>query len=214
MLKLKGEKREVFGKKVKSLRKKDKIPAILYGPEIKNLPLTVEVGEFRKVFLKTRESALFELELDGKKYQVLVKEVQVDPLTDKIIHIDFYCPPKKETIELEVPIVFEGEAPAVKELGGVLVKEIQTIELRGLIKDLPKEIKVNLEKLKKFDDRILVKDLKIPPKVKILRDPKEIVALVTPPEKEEIVEQVPEKESLPSEERPSEIQKEKKEQKE
>jgi large subunit ribosomal protein L25 len=68
------------------------------------------------------------LKINGKKAQVLVHEVQLDPLTGKLIHVDFYQPSLEEEIEATVPLVFEGEAPAVKDLAGTLVKNISEIE--------------------------------------------------------------------------------------
>jgi large subunit ribosomal protein L25 len=94
-----------------------------------------------------------------------------------------------------VPLIFEGESKAVKELGGTLVKNISEIKVKALPLNLPKEIKVNIEKLKTFEDEIFVSDLKLPEGVKILKNPKEIVAFVAPPEKveEELAKPVEEK---------------------
>ena len=84
-----------------------------------------------------------------------------------------------------MPIVFENEAPAVKELGGTLVKEVQELEVKALPQNLPHEIKINVETLKTFEDEILIKDIKLSEDVKIIKEPNEIVAKVVPPEKVE-----------------------------
>ncbi len=185
MLILKAEKREKTGKKVKVLRQRGVLPAVLYGREIKNLTLEVDSGEFEKVYQQAGESSLLSLELGEKKFPVLIHQLKRDPLTDKPIHVDFYQPVMTEEVEATVPIVFEGEAPAVKELGGTLVKEIPEIEVKALPQNLPHEIRVKVDNLKSFEDEILIKDLNLPPGVKIQRKPEEIVALVTPPEKVE-----------------------------
>ena len=190
MIELKVKIREKFGRKTKELRKKGVIPAVLYGAEIENIPLSVEEKEFNRVFREAGESSLVKLKIEGKKLknpepEVLIHEIQRDPLTGRIIHIDFYHPSLRKEVEAEIPLVFEGVPKACKDLGGTLVKEIQTIEVRGLARNLPREIKVNTEKLKTFEDRILVSDLQVPEGVKILREPEEIVALVTPPQEEE-----------------------------
>ena len=201
MIELKAQIRDKFGQKTKSLRKQGIIPAVLYGAGIKNIPLQVDEKEFGRVFQEAGESSLISLEVEGKnkKVQVLIHDIARDPLTGKILHVDFYHPSAKKEVEAEIPLVFEGEAPAVKDLGGTLVREIQTIEAKGLAQNLPREIKVDIGGLKTFEDRILIKDLKVPEGVKILREPEEIVALVTPPEKEE--EEKPVEEEKPAEEK-------------
>ena len=185
MLTLKAKARETTGKKVKGLRKKGILPAILYGPKIKNLNIGLDLKEFENIFAKAGESSLISLEVDKDKFLVLIHEVKKDPLTEKLIHVDFYQPILTEEIEASVPIIFEGEALAVKELSGTLVKEIQEIDVKALPKNLPHEIKVNIDGLKTFEDEILVKDLKLPEGVKVQKKPNEIVAVVTPPEKVE-----------------------------
>ncbi len=141
----------------------------------------------------------------------MVHDIQFDPLTGKPIHIDFYQPSLEEETEVTVPIIFEGEAPAVKELGGTLVKNIGDVEVKALPQNLPHEIKLNIDSLKTFEDNIKISDLKIPPGVKILKDSEEIVVSVSPPEKieeelekpiEEKVEEVEKIEKKPKEEEP------------
>jgi len=99
--------------------------------------------------------------------------------------------------------VFEGEAPAVKELGGTLVREISEIEVKALPQNLPHEIKVNVEGLKTFEHEVLVKDLKLPQGVTVQREKNEIVAVVTPPETEKIEEEL----EKPVEEKVEEVEK-------
>jgi large subunit ribosomal protein L25 len=196
MFTLSAKIRSRLGKKVRALRKKGIIPAVLYGPEIKKaLPLEIDEKQFEKVYKEAGESSLITLEINKTKNLVLIHEVAKDPLTEKPIHVDFYQPRLKEEIEARVPIVFEGESPAVKDLGGTLVKNISEVEVKALPQKLPHEIRVNIGNLKTFEDSILIKDLKLPEGVKILKDPEEIVAKVLPPEKveEELVKPIEEK---------------------
>lgn len=190
MLTLKAKIREKIGKKVKKLRKQDILPAVLYGPKIKNLSLEVDLKEFENIYKEAGESSLISLEVEDEKFPVLIHEVKNDPLTDKPIHIDFYQPILTEEVEATVPIVFEGEAPAVKELGGTLVREISEVEVKALPQNLPHEIKVNVENLKTLEDEILIKDLRLPEGVTIQREQNEIVAVVTAPETEKIEEEL------------------------
>ncbi len=184
----------------KALRKKGVLPAVLYGPGqktsktgninssgSKNLLLSVDKREFERVYKQAGESSLISLEIEKYKEKplVMIYDIQRHPLTDEFIHIDFYQPPLSEKIEAKIPLVFEGTAPAVKELNGTLVKNIQEIEVKAFPQDLPHEIKVNIEGLKTFEDNILVKDIKVGENIEILRKPEEIVASVTPPAKVE-----------------------------
>jgi len=227
MLLLSAKIRKNLGREVKILRKKGVIPAVLYGPKIKNLSLEVNSKEFEKIFEVAAESSLIKLKIQNEKlkndeFLVLIHDIQFDPLTEKPIHVDFYQPSLEKETEITVPIIFEGEAPAVKELEGTLVKNIQEIEVRALPQNLPHEIKLNIQGLKTFEDVIKISDLKMPNGVKTLRDPEEIIVSVSPPEKieeelakpvEEKVEEVEKIEKKPKEEEP-EIETEKPEKKE
>ena len=123
-------------------------------------------------------------EVEGKNFSVLIHDVYRDPVSEKFLHIDFYHPSAKKQVVVEVPLVFEGKSLAMKDLGGLLLKEIQMIEVKGLAQNLPKEIKVDITKLKTFGDRVLVEDLILLKEVSVLRDKKDIVALVVMPKKE------------------------------
>ena len=195
MLTLKAKIRKELGKKVKNLRNKGIIPAVLYGPKIENLPLEIDLKEFEKIHKTAGESSLITLEVGEKKFLVLIHALELDVISQKPIHIDFYQPKLDEEIEVSVPLVFEGEASAVKELGGTLVKNIQELVIKALPQNLLHEIKVNIEKLKTFEDNVLIKDLLIPQGVKIIKEPEEIIAQVLPPEKieEELAKPVEEK---------------------
>jgi large subunit ribosomal protein L25 len=156
------------------------IPGVLYGPGLKNVVLEISSKDFEKTYKEIGETSLVVLESGSEKYQVLIHDIQKDPLTGMIIHVDFYQPNLKQEVEVTVPLVFEGEPPAVKELGGTLVKNILEVDVKALPEKLPHEIKVNVEKLKNFEDAVLIKDLEVPQGVEILKDPEETVALVTP----------------------------------
>ncbi len=197
MLTLSAKIRKDFGKKTKSLKNKDKIPAVVYGPGIKNLSLEVGYEEFEMAFKQAGESSLVSLEIEGEKKErpVLFHEVQKHPVTDRFLHIDFYQVSLKEEVEATVSLVFEGVSLALKELGGTLVKDIVEVEVKALPQNLPHEIKVNIEGLKTFEDHVLIKDLVVSKEVKILKEPEEVVVSVLPPEKveEELEEPIEEK---------------------
>jgi len=201
MLNIKAKKRETAGKKVKKLREKGILPAVLYGPKINNINLELNKKEFEKIYKEVGESSLISLEVGDKKYSVLIYEVKNDPINGNPEHVDFYQPILTKKVEANVPIIFEGESPAVKDFGGTLVKEIQEILVKALPQKLPHEIKVDVSRLKELEDEILVKDLRLGEDVQTDREPNEVVAIITPPEK---VEEELEK---PIEEKPEEIEK-------
>ena len=123
-----------------------------------------------------------------QKFNGLINDLSVDPVSGKTIHIDFYQPDLKKEIEADVPLVFVGESPAVKDLGGTLIKNFDEIAVKALPADLPREIKVDISVLKNFDDAIAVKDLTVAGKVELLKNPEEIVALAA--EAQKIVEEL------------------------
>lgn len=210
MLSLSAKIRQDLGKKVKNLRSKDILPAVLYGPKIDNVFLEINIKDFEKVLREAGESSLISLELGDKKTPVIIYDVQRHPLTDKFIHVDFYQPLLDKAIIVDVSLVFEGESPAVKDLQATLIKDIQELEVEALPQKLPHEIRVDISKLEKFYDTILVKDLKLPEGVRALKDPEESVASVVPPREaeektaEEVsAEEVPSKEAETGKEAPS-----------
>jgi len=224
MLDFTVKKRKKLGKKASGLRKKGIAPAVLYGPEIKNLLLETKLKDFKNILKKAGESSLINLKIDGEKedFLVLIHKVDHDPISGEPIHIDFYQPILSKEIEVVVPLVFDGEAPALKDMGGTLIKEVSELRVRALPKNLPHEIRVDISKLKTFEDEILIKDLILPEGVKAHKGPNEIVALAVPPSKieedlakpvEEKVEDVEKVEKKKGEE-PVEVKTEKKESKE
>lgn len=176
-------------KNLNILRQGGLIPAVLYGHNTDNVVLAVSVKEFDKIYKEAGESTIVELEFEsGKKKEkrpVLIHDVQFDCLKQTVAHIDFYQVRLDEKIKTKVALEYIGEAPAVKAFGGILVKAIQEIEVEALPNDLPHNIIVDLTKLEVLDSDIYVKDLSIPPRVKIFVSPDTVVASVTPPRSEE-----------------------------
>lgn len=219
MISLDAKIRKELKKKVKNLREKEILPSVLYGPGLENLNLELDLKEFKKVYETAGESSLIELIVDKKKFLVLIHALELDVLSQEPVHVDFYQPKLDEKITVTVPLVFEGEAPAVKELSGTLVRNIQEVEVKALPQNLPHEIKINVEGLKTFEDNIQVKDLPLPQGVEIAREPQDIVAFVAPPEKVEeelakpIEEKVEEVEKVEKEEEKGEKEEEKEESK-
>ncbi len=191
--------REKFGKNLKALRREGLIPAELYGRGFENAHLAIDGKEFKKVFGQSGESTIINL-LIGKdsprsageagSRPALVHNIQKDFLTNEIIHIDFHQVRMDEKIRAHIPLEFKGEAPAVKEFGGILNKTISEIEVEALPGNLPRHFEVDVSGLKELDQSFYVSDLKVPKGVEILIEPETVIATVTPPAEEEKVEEI------------------------
>ena len=189
MFKLTAKKRDIFGKKTDDLREAGEIPAVVYGNKKEALAVTLNLPEFKKALSQAGESTIISLELEGKSQDVLIHEVQVDSLSGQPIHVDFYIVNQDKELEVAVPLVFEGVSPAVKDLGGSLVKVLHELEIRALPKNLPHDIRVNISSLVALDSQILIKDLLLPTGVKPVLEPGEVVAAITEAG-EEVIEEV------------------------
>ncbi|MEK7540897.1 MAG: 50S ribosomal protein L25 [Patescibacteria group bacterium] len=197
-------------RKQPDIKSADKISAVVYGPGVKNASIEVDYKDFQKVFKAAGESSLIELSIEGEKDKrpVLIHEIQKDPVSDKFIHVDFFQASLKEEVEATVPLVFFGVALAEKDLGGTLVKNITEVEVKAFPQNLPHEIKVSIDGLKTFQDYILIKDLILPEKVKVLKKAEEIIASVA--EQQKIEEEL----KKPIEENVENVEKVEKEKKE
>jgi len=181
-LNLKSTIRKEKGRKVKKLRRKSFIPAVIYGHKTKNQLLKIAYKDFEDVYKKAKENTLINLLIeDNSKRKVIIHNLQVDPVDNKFLHIDFYQVKMDEKISTEVPLNFIGESEAVKNEGGVLVKNMDTIEIESLPQSIPQEIKVNISRIKKLEEAIHVKDLDVPKNVKLLVHEDEVVAIVLKP---------------------------------
>jgi len=181
MTSLKAKLRQEKGTAYRAGQADEFIPAVLYGPEIESISLEVGRKDFEKVYKEVGET-LIDLEVEGKKYSVLIHDEQVHPLSQALLHVDFYQPNLKEAVETEVPIELVGEAPALK-LGGTLIANMKEMPVSALPKDLPSKIIIDVSSLVTFEDKITVKDIKVPAGVTIeIEDPEEIIVQVVEPE--------------------------------
>ncbi len=183
---LKASVRDKFGKKLATSRKEGQLPAILYGNKKDNQPLMLNAQDFNRVFASAGHSTLVDLSVgDGQPENVLIQEVNIDPVTGQVIHVDLYRVDMNKTIRTEVPLHFVGEAPAVFQDEGSLLKNIEEVEVETLPAKLPANIEVDISGLDDFSKAIHVSDLKVPEGVEILVDGEEMVCKVEPPRSEE-----------------------------
>ena len=184
-LKIQAKLRQASGKQNKKLRKAGILPAVVYGRNKETLSLEILNKDFQKVYQKAGESTIVDLAIDGKgEKKVLIHEVAKHYMKDEPIHVDFYEVDLTRKIHAKVPVHLVGIASAVKESGGVLIKNLTEIEVEALPMDLPHSVEVSIEPLKNFDDLVRVGDIKVSDKVKILGRLEDVVVSVQAPRTE------------------------------
>mgnify|MGYP001583309998 CR=1 FL=1 len=172
-----AQKRDIQGKKVKNLRKQGFLPAVVYGGGKSAESITVKESEFLKLWKSAGESTVVELDIGDEKKNVLIHDVDIDPVKDNPIHVDFYAVDMTKKIHVDVALEFIGESDAVK-VGGILVKVLHALKVEALPNDLPHSISIDISKLKAAGDSITVKSVKISKGVKVLDNPEETVVMV------------------------------------
>ncbi len=194
-IKLKAKERGEFsGSKLNKLRSEDKIPAVLYGPDVDNTPIIIDKKEFwDAISTEHGENALIDLKFGRKKgITSIIKEIQVDPVSMKILHVDFGQIRLTEKIEVEVPVEVEGEAPGVKDEGGVLEHIIHDLKIRCLPTEIPDSFVVDVSGMS-IGDHVTVGDIEAGDDVEILAESDAIVINIgTPTEVEEPEEELEE----------------------
>lgn len=156
------------------------IPAVVYGPEISPLSIALVYNDFNKLYQEAGEATLIDVQVEGeaKPITVLVQEVEHDPISQRITHVDLRQISMTKEMHAEVVLRFIGEAPAVRELGGTLVKTHDHLNVKCLPKDLVNHLDVDLSVLKTFAENIHVKDLQIPAGIQVLDNPELVLAKV------------------------------------
>ena|SRR3989339_1576239 len=170
-----------------ALRLKNMVPGVLYGPGTKPISIVADYNSFAKLYNTAGESSLIDLTIDGEKNTIktLVQDIQYDPVKRTMIHFDLRRIDMNKEMEVVVELHFINEAPAVKELGGTLVKTVEGLKVRCLPKDLISEINIDMSVLKTFDDIIRLKDLVVPAGLKFMENPEMAIAKVQAPLTEE-----------------------------
>lgn len=176
MITLTAEKRDALGKKTDALKAAGTMPAVVYGPKQEAVAISLSAREFEKALKTAGESSVIELGGLGAPMQVLIHDVDHDPVTNAPRHADFYAIEKGAKIEVAVPLVFVGEAPAEKA-GANIVKVMHEVEIEADAAHLPHDIQVDISALTAIGDQIHVKDLVMPSGVALKTDGDEVIAL-------------------------------------
>lgn len=178
IIEIQASPRTIKGKQVKALRRTGLLPAIMYGVGSEPQTLELPAHETELILQRVSGSTLIDLKVGDKTHKVLIREVQREVISRKPVHVDFLEVAMDVTIRAVVPIELIGEAPAVRELGGVLVSGLNDIEVEALPSNLPDRISVDISVLERFDDSITVGDLVVEEGVTIITEPEEAIANV------------------------------------
>ncbi|RKL65210.1 50S ribosomal protein L25/general stress protein Ctc [Salipaludibacillus neizhouensis] len=176
------------------IRNQGNIPAIVYGKTYESKAVSVQEIAFIKTLRDQGKTGVFKLELDGEKTDVMIYDMQVDRIKNRVLHVDFYAVDMKVEMDADVPVHVIGESIGVKE-GGVLQQAVHELSVRALPKNLPNSIDVEVSELD-INDSIQVKDLKSGAKFEFNNEPEEVVVSILAPseEPEESEEETEEKE--------------------
>jgi large subunit ribosomal protein L25 len=190
-LELEVSKREITGKKVRFLRRGGLIPCNIYGHGMDSLPVQVDVRKLAHVLTRAGGTDLISLKMKNVESpaKVLIREIQRNPMTGEPTHVDFYQVRMTEKLKAEVPLVFIGDAPAMKLKNVSLMHALTSLHIEALPDDLPHNIEVDISGLAVPEDAMHVKDLKVGDKITVLTDPDQMIIKVSEVRKQ--VEEVP-----------------------
>jgi len=172
--------REVMGKATKRLRKAGIIPANIFGHKETPQAVQLEAIDFDRLRRSHAATGIIALRLpDSSGVQTaLIRHVQHDPRSGKIIHVDFFRVSLTERLNIKVPLRFVGEAPGVKVEGGVLLHLLDTLEVECLASEIPENIEVDVSSLADIDSILHAGEVKLPANMSLVTDPNEGVAKV------------------------------------
>jgi large subunit ribosomal protein L25 len=179
-----------------NMRRAGKVPAIIYG-NVANTMVQIEEMPLKKAHMKAGESTVVELDIDGKKVPVLFQKIDCDPVSDRMIHVDFYAVNMKVEVEAEVQIRFENESPAVKD-GAIFVTALHEVLVSALPANLPHDLALDLSKLVDMGGNLTIADLHAPQGVTILTAPETVIVIAQEP-RAEVVEEAPVAAATPAE---------------
>ena len=185
-------KRDILGKKTRFLRHQGITPAHLFGHGLESIPLECDTARLQRIIAQAGTTRLIALEIEGDNQprSVFIHEIQRDVCSGALLHVDFYQVRKSEKINADVPIVFVGEAPALKEKGRTLMHMITSLSVECLPDKLPPQIEVDLSHLEEAEQAIHVREIALSPDITVITDPDQMVVKVSEEAVEVVAEEV------------------------
>ena len=153
------------------------IPAVVYGRTEAATSLSIDERKLEKVWKEAGHTSVVVLEGAGEKKETLIKEVQIHPVTGRLVHADFYALEKGKKVKISVPLSFVGEAPAEKA-GHIVVKALHGIEIEVAPQDLPHSLPVDVSKLANVGDHILASHISLPASATLITHGEETIVSV------------------------------------
>ena len=184
-----AEKRNVTGKQVKALRRQGLLPGVIYGRHIEAFPIQMDAHDASLILDKLTASSLITINVDGEKYNVLMRDRQRDVIFGDLLHVDFLVVSLTEKLRATIELKLAGEAPVADNPEVVVTQVLNAIEIEALPQDLPEVIEVDISTLETVDDEITVADLDLGEKITILTDPNEAIVSVGYVAQEEVAEE-------------------------
>jgi large subunit ribosomal protein L25 len=180
-LTLKADKRGIVGKKTKTLRRQGFTPAHLFGHGLESLTLQCDTPTLQRTIARAGMTRLITLAIEGDKqpHNVFIREIQREPVSRDLLHVDFYQVKMTEKIKVDVPIVLVGEAPAMKAKGRTISHTLTSLSVECLPDDLPPQIEVDLSPLEDIEQAIFVRDIVLGPGVTVFAEPGQLVVKVS-----------------------------------
>ena len=184
-----AEKRNVVGKQVKALRRQGILPGVIYGRHIEAFPIQMDAHNAALILDKLTASSLITIDVDGEKFNVLMRDRQRDVIFGDLLHVDFLVVSLTEKLRATIELKLVGEAPVADNPEVVVTQVLNDIEIEAFPQDLPEVIEVDISKLETVDDEITVADLDLGENIAILTDPNETIVSVGYVAQEEVAEE-------------------------
>ena len=184
-----AQKRNVTGKQVKALRRQGLLPGVIYGRHIEAFPIQMDAHDASLILDKLTASSLITINVDGEKYNVLMRDRQRDVIFGDLLHVDFLVVSLTEKLRATIELKLTGEAPVADNPEVVITQVLNAIEIEALPQDLPEVIEVDISTLETVDDEITVADLDLGENITILTDPNEAIVSVGYVAQEEVAEE-------------------------
>jgi len=184
-----AEKRNVVGKQVKALRRQGILPGVIYGRHIEAFPIQMDAHDAALILDKLTASSLITIDVDGEKFNVLMRDRQRDVIFGDLLHVDFLVVSLTEKLRATIELKLVGEAPVADNPEVVVTQVLNDIEIEAFPQDLPEVIEVDISKLETVDDEITVADLDLGENIAILTDPDETIVSVGYVAQEEVAEE-------------------------
>jgi large subunit ribosomal protein L25 len=183
---VKTEKRQGLGSNAsRRLRAQGFVPAVLYGESMETLPLVLSKKDVVQILrLETGENTIFKVAVEADAYDAMIKELQVDPATDELLHVDLIRISMDKPVRVTVPVVHRGEPVGVKTEGGFVDFVTREVEVECLPRDIPENLGIDISDLH-INQSFKVQGMTVPPGVKVLADPNTVLVLISLPHKEE-----------------------------